>query len=532
MTYSVSVFQKIGIPKFIINNGAEICDKNNRMMHCTVEINEGEICPGDKVHSAVHWRKFALEKTQRKVTKVNELMSFSNRGITKRGILSSILGAGTGLGLGMLFSAISTHRLSKHIDNLQQEFDTFKAKEVKALTKFTAYVNNNLEILDGTISKVETNVKWLECTQAMVYQQSLANFQLLSWERLLSDIFVHVDEGSLGGKLSGRILQPEELKILINKHPKLRKTAYFKNIMNFYISSRIVIVSANIENDDLLLHYVIVAPLIFSGNEFPLYKVEQIPILYNNTCMRTVLHEYVFLRHGKYVGLAKDSCIINELVSFCYEQIEENRTCSCLQRSNTCTLQPANCNILDYVYDYSGVMIRGTGTLFYLKRNVVVGELRIQQRNFSKFGVAFVSWVEAEYIQYKDIRVESPEYITTVIHENYTLDMERIWFQMITSHVNQSDKRKIELLTAKSLGIMNLDTPILKHKEGWIIYLALSLSCSSFVLVCFIIFRKTFTLRRCNLCNYRKHKSTKSEQPITSSNSDVVADEATPVVVN
>ena len=109
--------------------------------------------------SAVHWRKYALEKAQRKVTKVNELISFSNRGITKRGILSSILGAGTGIGLGMLFSAISTHRLSKHIDNLQEEFDTFKAKEVKALTKFTAYVNKNLEILDGTISEVETNVK-------------------------------------------------------------------------------------------------------------------------------------------------------------------------------------------------------------------------------------------------------------------------------------------------------------------------------------------------------------------------------------
>ena len=61
----LSVFQKIGIPKFILNNGAEICDENNRMMPCTVEINEREICPGDKVYSAVHWRKYALEKAQR-----------------------------------------------------------------------------------------------------------------------------------------------------------------------------------------------------------------------------------------------------------------------------------------------------------------------------------------------------------------------------------------------------------------------------------------------------------------------------------
>ena len=69
-------------------------------------------------------------------------------------------------------------------------------------------------------------------------------------------------------------------------------------------------------------------------------------------------------------------------------------------------------------------------------------------------------------IQYKDIRVEPPEYNTTVIHENYTLDMERIWFQVITYHVNQFAKRKIELLTAKRLGIMNPDIPILNIRRA------------------------------------------------------------------
>ena len=50
----------------------------------------------------------------------------------------------------------------------------------------------------------------------------------------------------------------------------------------------------------------------------------------------------------------------------------------------------------------------GQGSLTYIKKNPDHRENKILTKQFSKFGLAWVPWEEAGYVQYEGIRVSAP----------------------------------------------------------------------------------------------------------------------------
>lgn len=134
-----------------------------------------------------------------------------------------------------------------------------------------------------------------------------------------------------------------------------------------------------------------------------------------------------------------------------------------------------------------------------------MGAKRIYNHPFSEFGVAFVPWTVAEYVQYKGIRVDSPTYITTMIYKNYTDVILSNWEKTILEHTAQYASPKwsdLKTLDFEQLGLLTTQSNILEHREGWLVYLSIVLSLVCLAIITYILL-KGILCKRCtkNLCH-------------------------------
>ena len=207
-----------------------------------------------------------------------------------------------------------------------------------------------------------------------------------------------------------------------------------------------------------------------------------------------------------YIDLNEDSCNINDLVSICYETVPQSRVkSSCIHDNENCSFTEVPCHPTKYVYHYSGVLLSGTDKLFYLKRNAARNEKRIVTKSFSKLGVAWVSWNEAEYVQYRDIKVESPSHITTVLTVAYPRQQLQRWEETILNHSLQSSLKLGNftgvLHQLDNLRVQMIDTHTPAH-ISWLVY---ANTCIILLVTCFVaylhfgwVIRKFFM--RCWVC--------------------------------
>ena len=167
--------------------------------------------------------------------------------------------------------------------------------------------------------------------------------------------------------------------------------------MQSYISS---------DNRFLSLHLVLETPLLYDNFSFRLYKVEKVPLVINNTCISIDIPKYVYAKKDTFLLMELDdrSCIIGNLISICDDMFPQNNTYSaCIMESN-CTLSKSACKPKQFIYHHTGVLFSGQGNLNFIKKNPDHHENKIIERKFSKFGLAWVSWEEAVYVQYDGLK--------------------------------------------------------------------------------------------------------------------------------
>ena len=79
------------------------------------------------------------------------------------------------------------------------------------------------------------------------------------------------------------------------------------------------------------------------------------------------------------------------------------------------TLLEVPCDPTRFVYHHTGLLISGQGKLSYIKKSLSKHENKILTKDFSDLGIAWVPWSEADYVQYKNVRVSAPSQITNVL---------------------------------------------------------------------------------------------------------------------
>ena len=469
----VSLFKKVALPNLILKGVPTSCHNAGSSLTCNVGDNgtsgTSEFCSPDSVSVAVLAKKILVHMTKNKISLFDSLAGLRNSAgrvdinRKKRGILS-VLGLGTGI-LSMIFSGVTVHKLSAHVNKLEGDWDNFKRLELKRWKRTSAVVNNNFQVLDYRYNSLVSQLNSAKCETILAIGMAISSDVIAIWHRELDHYFSHVDEGNLGGRLSSKILPEEDLLQLLRDHQELNGTAYVDNIMNFYLTSNVVLISAELDKDNfLILHYVVVVPMIYPSRAFDLYQVNVVPIHHDSVCLETSLPGFVYNRSGLLVGTG-NSCKMGELVSLCYERVPDTPLVadSCLGRAINCTFALASCSVTRYVYDFSGILIGGKpgDKLYVLNRIVGPGEDKIADGKFSEFGVAFVPWSKAKYVQYRDIRIESPESIISVVSThtpNYTVD----WGETVR-------KGKVDTLskgTLEALNVLGLDSDSLAKAQN------------------------------------------------------------------
>ena len=214
-----SIFHKIAIPHFTLRDVPRDCyDPNSNrvqyeMLSCTVpsETTEGywaiHSCPSDKLKISVDARKNVISIVQEHIARFDALSSIKGDGKSKRGILG-VLGVGGGL-LSMLFSGFSTARLAAHITKVESEFRNFIGTEVDNLDRLGKVVNNNFRVIDGRLSRLDqalmaSNIEkqWELCSERVSFSKIHINEYINKWQSLIQGYFIHVNDGSLGGKMN------------------------------------------------------------------------------------------------------------------------------------------------------------------------------------------------------------------------------------------------------------------------------------------------------------------------------------------
>ena len=182
-------------------------------------------------------------------------------------------------------------------------------------------------------------------------------------------------------------------------------------------------------------------------SENRILKVEKVPLVINSTCITIDIPQYVYSDKNelKLMELDDRACTISNLISTCDDMYPQNKTISqCLMNSN-CTLKEAICRPRQFIYHYTGVLVSGHESLSlkFIKKNADQHENKIITREFSKFGLAWVSWDEAEYIQYDGLRLSSPSHTTDLMTVEYPRNQSTDWWTLLTNtSIKFQDEKK------------------------------------------------------------------------------------------
>ena len=417
----LSVFVKLAIPEVVYHDTQLVAT-----------------CAPD-VHNAYTLKNSFVDDAKKKLSKFKTLANIAENnpsGRNKRSI-GAILGLGLGA-LGLIFNGIATIRLNHHINEIEHEFHNFVNDQVRFNRKIIEVQKSVLKIIDQDFHEIERSYNNLACDSRLMYNELGNTLALMKWRSKLDNYFHFIDRGTFGGRLTSLILDTEDLKKVISDHPSLNGTIYAKNPNYFYLASKIAMLSAEVYPVNkyvgplnLVMHYIIQAPVLIQKNSRKLYSVNTVPLFKENNCMLVDLPKFVYAdkttADPRVVYLKDEACEINELVSVCYEatsEIEGLSNARCFNAFENCTFIGVPCR-MHYVYDYSGVLLSGQphSEALYLKRGVVPGEKRIFSLKLNRHGTKFISWKNALYIQYENFKIEAPDYVNTTVWTKINIDL-------------------------------------------------------------------------------------------------------------
>ena len=92
----------------------------------------------------------------------------------------------------------------------------------------------------------------------------------------------------------------------------------------------------------------------------------------------------------------------------------------------------------------SGVLLSGRDKALYSSKSVPRGVKRIHDTHFSTQGLVFINWTEADYIQYRSVRIDAPFHVTTVIWVNESINSS--WEGLVNNEFQKIKTAELEFL--------------------------------------------------------------------------------------
>ena len=405
----------------------------------TFELDNPTACANGLVRNFMNADKDIKAKAASLVERHNQLLNINNGQSRSKRNIAAVLGAGLGI-FNLLFTGVAEYKLSKHIRKVENQFIEFKRRQQYVNEKFVKVLENTVSLVDHELTQMIVNINNLECGIAKIMQQQAYKELINNWSDKMDQLYFHINRGSLSGPLNSFILDPGDLKKVLDDHPELQQTLFAQNIMLFYQTATVTYLESEISSDQrfINLHLVLQIPLLYDSECYRLYKVEKVPLVINNTCITIDIPQFVYSDRDNALNLMElddRACTISNLISTCDDMYPQNKTISDCLMNNNCTLKEAVCRPRQFIYHYTGVLVSGHGglELKFIKKNPKHHENKIITREFNKFGLAWVSWDEAEYIQYDGLRLSSPTHTTNLVTVKYPRNQSSDWWNLLTN---------------------------------------------------------------------------------------------------
>lgn len=425
-----SVFIHLAVPNFSFKNIPPSCVSK---FSCGKDKIRKSECEDTQFTDVLLANDKAMASLLAKIKMFEKLAEASH--VANKRSLDGLLGIGVGL-LGMVFNGISSFRISQHVKDVQRDLIDFKNKQNLINGRLVQTQESIVRVMDHNMKRIDVNMRELQCENAALFQFVALEAAISKWEKLLDNIFYYTEHGLLGGKLNSKVLSVDDLAEILEAHDELANTEYSSNLMNFYLASKAVLLESQInDNGFLIMHYVIETPMLYKRNAHALFKVDKVPVTHAGRCFNVEMSQYLYKNNWHYVELNHESCMITDTVSVCYLTEPQSVEKSSCMHTGSCRLNETPCKYGRYVYHYSGVLISGIGELDYLKSTTTSGEQLIAKKAFSEWGIAWVSWDEAIYVQYGNVRVYAPEYKSTIVEIEYPKIFYDTWASSLSNYV-------------------------------------------------------------------------------------------------
>lgn len=325
-----------------------------------------------------------------------------------------------------VISGVNQYRLNRHYNDLQKDFTNFANMQ-------NAINRNNVQIQKQFVKLVrslqyglKTYAHDLNCETTKLLQNTIQHVQSMEFSAHLAKLLEPLEQGTLTGKLTPKMIPYTDLAKILSDHPELNSTLYKQlSPAFFYKSTKLIIVDLIHTQKFLTIHYVLTVPYLTESNTFRRYNVRQIGISLNppqnhaaeNRCVQAKLPSIVVKSSDRYYSLENTICTeSNSNVLLCYSQpVYHLPEIKCLTNHSTCSFEPIPCST-NYIFDKTGLLIRHETNepILALERSSKPSIVKISPDNNS---ISFIPWQFYSLVKIASATLYSPTFISTFIDQ-------------------------------------------------------------------------------------------------------------------
>ena len=402
----ISVFFKAPIPRWPESKACDQveCTWHKRCKYCVLTPH----CTHTSVDQ--HWMSEKFERlTNEYINLFNDISS---------NVLSTVGDAGTqqkrfagliGIGLGLFnlaFAGITSFKLDSKVDDMKADFKKFENLEHNLHRDLITLRENTIHLFDAYSKHVNHKLIKMAC-KIKSDMNVLSHYQVLNeWEDKLRKIFKYPLLGHVSGPLTPDIVSTPHLREILETHPQLSELIYNEKLANFYSTTTISIGDVSMINGSLNVHYVLHVPSVRKLSTFPLYRIRQVGIKPNQSCLLLNAPRYAYLRGDSFFEVPQADCEINEIISYCHSTttVEHISQSLCLTRPETCTFKKVQCNP-EHVYSASGILITQADKIY-----AILNTNEVKKYTLNQVSTAFITWENLVSLQIDTLKFQAPNY--------------------------------------------------------------------------------------------------------------------------
>ena len=301
-------------------------------------------------------------------------------------------------------SQVQIRKLNSHLKDTQKEVQEMAIKLKNLQENEVIFQEKTVGIIQSITKKWLDSYTYLECRTDLAISILDAKMNLFRYRDLIDSILFPALSGRNHVLLTSKILDINILNQVVKSHPVFANSEFASNPALLYSTSFLSLVGVN--QDLTTAQMVLEFPIIKRGHD-KLFEVKQVGLhTKGSNCLYFNIPGNVAAIGEELREVVLDPCTRHHDLFLC-PQHSFSHVPSCYQASNlSCSRNQRACSgSFQYIRADSGLLFRSNanGETFIRDK-----EDKIRSVKMSQFDTAYVSWANANLVQFESITLLSP----------------------------------------------------------------------------------------------------------------------------